>query len=835
MKRYLPLFLLAILLLVLGLTARLWLPVFLDFVGANSELIQGLEALVQLVLLAGGALLAVLGYRRIRQPAPATTTTVDTGGGAYVGGSVSTNGGDWTGRDSIVTGGGNITSIRVERDLVIQTAGELAKRASPAAGDPDALRRATETYLTYLLDRHRYLQLKGMGVHDRIPLQLPLLDLYVPLRARLEMPAGETWQRHLRLAGRPLEPAEADAGDLALSSRLGEPIPVLDLLAKNEGLIVLGDPGAGKTTFLKVLALQLALGRGERLGIGERLPLLASLADYAGALSGDPDLRLDRFIAGAYKASGLDLPMDEMVGDALAHGRALLLLDGLDEVRQAGLRHRVVERVMDFCTGQQRRGNKFVLTSRIVGYRAVRPTRQDGLAECTLVDFDDQEIEAFVSRWTATLERQAQGDTAISAADARRERQDLLDTVQRNPAVRRLAANPLLLTMLAMMKRQGVALPERRVQLYHQAVETLISSWNRARGMGRQAPSRELDPVATIGVLAPLALWIHQESPGVGLVTEWALRQKLEEIYRGQGAADPPAAAGQFLRDIPAETGLLLARGEGQYGFIHLTFEEYLAAVGIAALGQVDLRPVTGFLSQHVGDPVWREASLLTVGYLGIVQRRPLAAGEVAAALATERPGPPGEAVVLAGEAVLDAWPDGVTAACKETVVAALVETMQAAAVPPPLRLRAGDALGRLGDPRRGVGLVQGVEPPLPDIDWVAIPAGPFTMGSAENDDMAYNFERPAHQVDLRLFYMARYPVTNAQFRPFVEGDGYDNPDYWTAEGWAWRNGAEADLSPIQDVRDEDWKRRYAEWLARRPKERRDRPWYWDDLDLSTP
>ncbi|MEZ4768463.1 MAG: hypothetical protein R2844_08550 [Caldilineales bacterium] len=260
MKRYLPLLLLALLLIVLGLTARLWLPALLSFTEANSELIQGLEALVQLLLLAGGALLAVLGYRRSRQPSPAATTTVDTGGGAYVGGSVSTNGGDWTGRDSIVTGGGNITSIRVERDLVIQTAGELSKRASPAAGDPAALRRATEAYLTYLLDRHRYLQLKGMGVHDRIPLQLPLLDLYVPLKARLEMPEGETWQRHLRLAGRPLEPAEAEADALALAGRLGEPVPVLDLLGRHDGLIILGDPGAGKTTFLKVLALQLALG-----------------------------------------------------------------------------------------------------------------------------------------------------------------------------------------------------------------------------------------------------------------------------------------------------------------------------------------------------------------------------------------------------------------------------------------------------------------------------------------------------------------------------------------------------------------------------------------------
>jgi formylglycine-generating enzyme required for sulfatase activity len=723
---------------------------------------------------------------------------------------VSTNGGDWTGRDSIVTSGGNITSIRVERDLVIQTAGELAKLASPAAGDPAALRRATEAYLNYLLDRYRYLQLKGMGVHDRVPLQLPLLDLYVPLKARLEMPEGDAWPRHLRLAGRPLEPAEVEAGELALAGRLGEPVSVLDLLGQHAGLIILGDPGAGKTTFLKYLALQLALGRGERLGIGERLPLLASLADYASALSDDANLRLDSFIAAAYRAGGLDLPMAEMVDDALARGRALLLLDGLDEVRQAGLRHRVVEKVLDFCTAQQQRGNKFVLTSRIVGYRAVRPTRQDGLAECTLVDFDDQEIEAFVERWTATLERQAGGDTAISAADARRERDELLATIQRNPAVRRLAANPLLLTMLAMMKRQGVALPERRVQLYHQAVETLISSWNRARSLSRQAPLRELDVIATVNVLAPLALWIHQESPGVGLVSEWALRQQLEDIYCQQGRADAPAAARQFLEEIPGDTGLLLARGAEQFGFIHLTFEEYLAAVGVAARGQVNTEPVVQLLSQHVGDPVWREVSLLTVGYLGVVQRRPEAAGEVAARLASARPDLPGEAAVLAGEAVLDAWPGGVTVACKQTVVGALVETMQSAATPPPLRRRAGLTLGKLGW--------------LPeDLDaFVPVEAGEFLYG-----------DPPKQRTLPDRYWIARYPVTNVQYARFMADGGYDeNKPWWSDEGRAWRQGKDTDLELIQDKNLRDI---YRNWLKERPVEKRDQPFWWDDSDQRNP
>jgi formylglycine-generating enzyme required for sulfatase activity len=85
----------------------------------------------------------------------------------------------------------------------------------------------------------------------------------------------------------------------------------------------------------------------------------------------------------------------------------------------------------------------------------------------------------------------------------------------------------------------------------------------------------------------------------------------------------------------------------------------------------------------------------------------------------------------------------------------------------------------------------------------------------------------------LPAFYLSRYPITNAQYRPFVESGCYERPDYWTAEGWAWRRGErEPDLSPIQD---ESLRENYAAWLERRPAERRDRPFWWDDPSWGLP
>lgn len=160
---------------------------------------------------------------------------------------------------------------------------------------PD-LEESARVYLQFLVDTYRYLDLRGMGISDRVALKLPLLEMYVPLKARLHTPEGETWARHLRVAGRPPDAEEgADMGE-----RLSAPVPVLDLLQKHDGLVLLGDPGAGKTTFLKVLALALASGQGETLGLGGRLPILLPLAAYANALA-DRDVSLDAFIARYYE------------------------------------------------------------------------------------------------------------------------------------------------------------------------------------------------------------------------------------------------------------------------------------------------------------------------------------------------------------------------------------------------------------------------------------------------------------------------------------------------------------------------------------------------------
>jgi formylglycine-generating enzyme required for sulfatase activity len=505
------------------------------------------------------------------------------------------------------------------------------------------------------------------------------------------------------------------------------------------------------------------------------------------------------------------------LADALQRGIALLLLDGLDEVQDLGRRESVVKSVEEFYSFHHKAGNKFVLTSRIVGYREVRPVAP-GLAECTLVDFDDDEIADFVARWTQALEAQAQGDSLLARTDAERERHDLLDAVQRNAGVRQLAANPLLLTILALMKRQGITLPERRVELYEQYVKTLLSGWNRARGLGRP-PSRDLDPVQTVKVLAPLALWMHEVNPGVGLVKREDLRRQLEALYAGRGEAAPEACARQFLADVRDHAGLLLERGPGEYGFIHLTFEEYLAAVAIALQAQGRVGMLVEALGAHVGEPAWHEVGLLTVGYVGLIQQLDRVAGKVVETLVNQQPGPAGTAVVLAGEAVIDACPAGVPPTSRERIVAALVSTLSRdREVSAEVRCRAGRTLAVLGDPRPGVGLKK--EDGFPDLAWARIPgtatvreSGRFPdfkglkLGKGAKPDREADrdetWPQQAAPLEIVAFELAVYPVTVAQFRPFVEAGGYGEKSFWSEGGWRWRDGQNQEEPVLWG--DSDW------------------------------
>jgi formylglycine-generating enzyme required for sulfatase activity len=110
-----------------------------------------------------------------------------------------------------------------------------------------------------------------------------------------------------------------------------------------------------------------------------------------------------------------------------------------------------------------------------------------------------------------------------------------------------------------------------------------------------------------------------------------------------------------------------------------------------------------------------------------------------------------------------------------------LTHTLTHGALPAVDRAQAGDALAAIGDPRFRSNAWH-----LPDerlLGFVEIPPGPFLMGSDKSSGLSYEDEMPRHEISLPRYYIARYLVTRAQFRAFVEESGYKVADEGSLRG----------------------------------------------------
>lgn len=604
----------------------------------------------------------------------------------------------------------------------------------------------SQQYRQHLIARYQYLDFRGLGQASHQPIRLPLEAIFVPLNGRLN-----------RL---PHPTSEAD-------TLPPPPVqPLLTLLQENAGLIVLGMPGAGKTTWLKYLALQLAHGHGEALGLGDRLPLVLSLSSYAAALA-EKDVPLSHFLADFYQNLGFAQPLDGLIQSALGQGQALLLLDGLDEVADPTLRHLLSNRISDFFAIQQQLGNKFVITSRLAGYEAVR-LLADGLLECTVVPLDQAQIEQFVQQWHAAMAHEAGADSSVPAR--------LLNLLAENKAVQELATLPLLLTILLLIQRQGVLLPQRRVALYDLYLRTLLHHWQIARSLDRP-PATLLNVTAVLQILAPLALWMHETSPQRSLVKTALARRQLIDQLTAAGQANPAQAADTFLQELQSVLGLLAAPSPDSIGFLHLTFQEYAAALALARLADSSPAPLLTELQTRLSQPGWDEVVLLTLGIIALVEFRPEVAQLLMQGLLDAAdPQKDIATLLLLGEAAVMMGDEVMSGGLKTAVTHSLSQTATATAVSANQRVQAGTLLGQIGDPRLAVLAVD-------ELAFCYVPGGPFWLGRTTEAALYDGLDAP--------YWISVFPVTQAQYAQFVAAGGYALPELWpeAAAVNRWRPG----------------------------------------------
>ncbi len=473
------------------------------------------------------------------------------------------------------------------------------------------------------------MRLQGIRAGNQ-PLSVELEKVYISLTAReTGVATGSPTASARTRASSSEETAPVYSHDLTVATAL----------ARYRRLVIVGDPGGGKTTLLSYLTLTYArtLRDGapwmkERLNLDEAgcLPIFLPLRDVGRHLKDKhpdpgpdgPALLLD-YLHQYYAKQNIPLP-ESFFAAALEKNAGVLLLDGMDEVADPALRQRVARLIEKFVVRYP--DNRFVVTSRKVGYEsAARIGAEFGLAEVR--EFTAAQVRQFVQDWTRAVEATlAGGETDASKRIAEAEAGKLIASIESTPRVAELAVNPLLLTVIALVHRYRAKLPERRSELYEEAVEVLLVGWDEAKGLPTQTAlgSLQLDAGDRRSLLAPLAFWLHEKRQReIELADLRTLLLPEFEKLTGSGNVMPAKAGIQrvsgmaakavddFLHLINERSGLLIERGIGQYAFAHLTFQEYLAARALA-----DRADALGYTLSRLADGWWREVVLLEAGYL---------------------------------------------------------------------------------------------------------------------------------------------------------------------------------------------------------------------------
>ena len=335
-------------------------------------------------------------------------------------------------------------------------------------------------------------------------------------------------------------------------------MPGLDALEQADKLFILGKPGAGKTTFLKYLAV-MAAGRSARLPY---IPMFIDLKKYAG--SGEDLLN---FITRQFDICNFE-NAGPFIKRMLKKGKALVLFDGLDEVSAAdGRRSQVIQELKDFSTKYD--ANKIVITCRVAATEYVF----EDFAYVEMADFTPQQVERFVTNWfkdEPELGKQMLAELKES----------------KNKGVFELAQNPLLLNLMCLIFDDRKIIPQKRSTLYEEGVDILLRDWDKTKGLQRDEIYKNWGEEQGVEkkkqFLSIIAFEFFVKNKVYIPLSDLNSRitRYLSFVYNEQTIDSI-----SILKAISEQHGLLVEGPHRYYSFSHLSFQEYFTARYIVSYG----------------------------------------------------------------------------------------------------------------------------------------------------------------------------------------------------------------------------------------------------------
>ncbi len=351
---------------------------------------------------------------------------------------------------------------------------------------------------------------------------------------------------------------------------------------RNNRLFILGKPGAGKTTFLKHLTLQAIKGKIQKI------PLFVSLKEWA-----DSQLELMPFLVQQFEICNFP-DAKAFIEHILQRGDALVLFDGLDEVQQDGeQRTQIINVLRNFS--KQYLSSQCVITCRI----AATDYSFEQFTYVEVADFTDKQMQTFVNNWFRQTPKVA--ENFLTEFD-----QGV------HYGLRDLGRTPLLLSLLCLNYEATQTFPARRVEIYEEAIDTLLKKWDSSRHIKRDEGYRKLSLLRKRQLFAKVGYDTFTQNEY--FIPQPQLVSKIVEFLRQLpvvDAEDNQDNGEEVLKAIEARHGIFTERAHRIYSFSHLTFQEYFTAKYI-----VETPERVQTLTTHLDDDRWWEVFLLVASSL---------------------------------------------------------------------------------------------------------------------------------------------------------------------------------------------------------------------------